>query len=276
MNCYHWIGRLPNKLGAVLLLAASYALQPLQADHYPGHAKLEWGLGMVALSAPDYLGTSRSQNRFLPFPYIKYRGDFLYIDEGIEGRLFQSPNLLLAISGNGSLPSPDDNPEREGMHELDATFELGPSLEYRAWYDGPHEIWLELPLRYGFRINGSLDSIGRTVNPRFSWRQNAQQKFDWKLEFTAGVLYADDRFHGYFYNVDADEITANRPAFAADGGRSGLRFDFTYSRRFGQAWLGGFFRYDNLDSSEIESSPLVNELDNLTAGISLAWIFSEH
>ena len=265
-----------RNLGLAVLLVTGCGLLPVHADHYPGHSKLEWGLGMVALSAPDYLGSRYTQNQLLPFPYIKYRGDFLYIDEGIEGRLFQSPNLLLAISGNGSLPSPDDNPEREGMADLDPTFELGPSLEYRAWSDGPQESWLELPLRYGFRVNGSVDSIGRTVNPRFSWRLNPQQKYDWKLKFTGGVLFADNRFHGYFYNVNADEVTATRPFYEADDGRSGLRLDFTYSRRFGPTWLGGFVRYDNLDGSEIESSPLVSEADNLTAGLALSWILSEH
>jgi outer membrane scaffolding protein for murein synthesis (MipA/OmpV family) len=260
----------------MLWLLCPVLLANASADTPLGHAKLEWGIGLVSLGSPDYLGSAERQNQLLPFPYIKYRGDFLYIDEGIEGRLFKSPDLLLGISGNGSLPSPDDNPVRDGMPELDATFELGPSLEYRWWHDTSSEIWLEFPLRFAFRINSELDSIGRTINPRLSWRKPSRGKYDWKLEFSNGLVFADDKFHGYFYNVTQDIVTDDRPFFDADSGYSGFRSNFTYSRRFGKAWLGGFLRYDDLQQSEIEGSPLVQEQANLTAGIAIAWIFSEN
>jgi outer membrane scaffolding protein for murein synthesis (MipA/OmpV family) len=238
-------------------------------------AKLEWGLGAVGLGIADYIGSSERQNRVLPLPYIKYRGDFLYIDEGIEGRLFKSPNLLLGISGNGSLPTSDDNLKRAGMEPLDATFELGPSLEYRLWHDPVSEVWLELPLRFAFRINSGFDSIGSTINPRLSWRKPSRGKFDWKLSIDAGLVFADRDFHGYFYNVATNEVTSGRPLFSADSGYSGFRSTFAYSRRFGRVWLGGFMRYDNLYQGEIESSPLVEERDSLSAGLGLAWVIAE-
>jgi len=33
------------------------------------------------------------------------------------------------------------------------------------------------------------------------------------------------------------------PAYDGDGGFSGYRSEFTYSRRIGQYWLGGFVRW---------------------------------
>ena len=245
------------------------------ADHYPGHAKLEWGIGAVMLSTPDYIGSSRSQNLFAPFPYLKYRGKHLRIDDGIEARLFNTPDLLLSISGNGSLPSPDDNPAREGMDKLDASIEFGPSLEYRLTHDESTSVWLEVPLRFAFSIGDNTGYMGQIFNPKIAWRKSALNKFDWKLRVAVGPIFGDEDFNGYYYNVAEHEITSQRPAFKAVQGYNGFRTDFTYSRRIGKFWLGGFIRNDNLSNSVIEDSPLVTESSNWTAGISLALVFSD-
>lgn len=248
---------------------------PALADHVPGHAKLEWGIGIAALTLPDYRGSTREQNRVLPLPYLKYRGYRLRVDDGIEGRFFQTPDLLLSLSGNGSLPSSDDNPERAGMVKLDATVEIGPSLEYRVHHDETSSLWLELPLRIALNVEDSFDSIGSVFHPRLAWRRPALNKFAWKLRVAGGPLYADKSYHGYYYNVRTDEVTADRPAFSAGDGFSGYRFDFTYSRRISKYWFGGFVRYDNLSDSEIEHSPLVTTTSNWTAGLGFAWVLSE-
>ncbi len=271
MTYCRWIQR-ANNYWLPLLLLSTVA----HADHYPGHATLEWGIGMATIHTPDYRGSSETYNESLPLPYIKYRGERLRVDEGIEGRLFKTPDLLLAISGNGSLPSPDDNPAREGMDELDASIELGPSLEYRLQHDATTELWLELPVRFAYSVNSDMQSIGHTINPRLAWRKPARDKYAWKLSFTTGLLYADDDYHNYFYQVSSNEVTAERPQFTAEAGYSGLRMDFTYSKRIERWWLGGFIRYDDLSDSEIESSPLVTDSSNWVAGFGLAWIISEH
>ena len=41
-----------------------------------GLAKLEWGVGLVALTTPDYIGSPLTQNLVVPFPYLKYRGKY--------------------------------------------------------------------------------------------------------------------------------------------------------------------------------------------------------
>jgi outer membrane scaffolding protein for murein synthesis (MipA/OmpV family) len=263
-----------NRLAASLLLLTS--VTPLAfADHVPGHSRLEWGVGLAQLWLPDYRGSSHQQSRLLPFPYLKYRGERLQIDDGIEGRLFKTPDILLSISGNGSLPTSDDNPERVGMDDLDATVELGPSLEIRLRHDNSSSLWLEMPLRFAYTLGSSIAPIGRIFQPRIAWKRPASRKYNWKLRAVGGPMFADDEFHGYFYNVAAHEVTPQRSEYTADSGYSGFRFDFSYSRRIDKWWLGGFFRYDNLDGSEIESSPLVSENESFSAGISLGYIISE-
>ncbi len=272
MKCCQWIGLITKPFLFFTLLLGSHSLL---ADHSPDHSTFEWGIGLVALDMPDYRGSAHSQNQILPFPYIKYRSDRLRIDDGIEGRLFETPDLLLSISGNGALTSSDDNPEREGMNTLDATVEIGPSLEYRLLQNEFTSLWFELPLRLGISVGSDISHIGNVTHPRVAWRKPALNKNDWKLRIATGPLYADESYHGYFYNVKPTEANVLRPEYTAKSGYSGVRTDFTFSKRIKNFWLGGFVRFDSLDGSIIDDSPLVTETESWMAGISIAWVIGE-
>ena len=262
-----------NKFFAGCLLCLSL---PVLADHIPEHpAKLEWGPALALISTPDYIGSKNRVNYLVPFPYIKYRGDILRIDDGVEARLFKQPDLVLSVSGNGSLPSPEQSEERAGMDKLDASVEFGPSLEYRLLDNAASSLWLELPLRLAVTVSKNVAAFGKVFTPRLAWRHPAVGKYDWKLRLAAGPIYADKDFLDHYYAVSTSEATLARPAYSAEAGYNGFRLDFTYSRRIGKYWLGGFIRHDSLAGSVIEDSPLVSQSQNLTAGISLAWVISE-
>jgi len=263
---------LPTCLLGLGLLCLS---MPARADHVPGHAKLEWGPAIGLITTPDYIGSRSSQNLLVPFPYIKYRGKILRIDDGVEARFFDKPDWILSISGNGSLPGPKKNDERIGMDKLDPSVEFGPSLEYRLIHNDDNSLWLELPLRLAVTVAKNVSYFGKVFHPRLAWRKPAAAKYDWKLRLSAGPLYADKKFLDHFYAVAADEVTPTRSEYSASAGYAGFRSDFTFSRRFGKYWLGGFIRHDSLIGSIIEDSPLVSQKQSLTAGISIAWVISE-
>ena len=237
--------------------------------------RLELGAGLFALNAPDYRGSSESANYLLPVPYLKYRGERVRVDEGADGIIFESPDLLFTLSGNLSVPVDSDTPEREGMDELDALVEIGPSLNWRFWRGERSAWWLDLPLRVAYTLGGNFDQVGYVFQPRLSWRLPARHLGEWKLRFNLGPLYASNAYHNYYYAVGPEDVTPTRPAFEADGGFSGYRTEFTYSRRIGSYWLGGFLRYDSLRNSEIVDSPLVSETESWMGGIALAWVFYE-
>ncbi len=237
--------------------------------------RLELGAGLFALEAPDYRGSSETDTYLLPVPYIKYRGPRLRVDEGAQGVIFESPDLLLTLSGNLSLPADDDKPEREGMDELEALVEIGPAVNYRFYRLDGSAWWIDLPLRFAYTLDSDFDSVGAVFQPRLSWRKPARRLGQWKLRFNIGPLYSSDDHHAYFYSVSPEEATPTRPAYDADGGFSGFRTEFTYSKRFGRYWLGGFLRYDDLDNSKIDDSPLVTDTDSWFGGIALAWVFHE-
>ena len=237
--------------------------------------RLELGIGLFALNSPDYRGSAESSNYLLPAPYIKYRGDRLRVDEGADGVIFESPDLLFTLSGNLSPPADEETPEREGMEELAALVEIGPSLNWRFLHLERSAWWLDLPLRFAYTLDGEFEHVGYVFQPRLSWRRPATRLGEWKLRFNLGPLYASDKNHDYFYSVSAADATATRPEFSTDGGFSGYRTEFTYSRRIGGYWLGGFLRYDSLRGSKIEDSPLVSETATWMGGIALAWVFHQ-
>ena len=63
----------------------------------------------------------------------------------------------------------------------------------------------------------------------------------------------------YFYSVAPEFATATRPAYEAPGGYAGWRAIAAFSRRFGNAWLGAFVRYDDLHGAVFAPSPLVRQ-----------------
>lgn len=237
--------------------------------------KFELGVSVVSLHIPDYRGSSHSRSLFLPAPYVRYRSDTLKVDNSVQGIFIDSDRWLLTISGGATLPVDDDNPERQGMERLKATLEIGPSLDYKIFQGDRNEFWLELPVRFAFTLENSPRNLGPAFEPRLVWLHPAHQKFDWKLRFASGPLYASNKKHDYFYSVGPADATASRPAYNARGGFSGVRSDFTYGRRFGDFWIGGFIRYDSLKNSAVEDSPLVTETSTWLAGVVFSWVFRE-
>jgi len=90
----------------------------------------------------------------------------------------------------------------------------------------------------------------------------------------AGPVFADRKYHDYFYGVDAAYATATRPAYQARGGYAGWRALAATSRRFGITWVGAFLRYDSLSGAVFDDSPLMRSKHAVTAGIGISWVFA--
>ncbi len=159
---------------------------------------------------------------------------------------------------------------------LDATLEIGPSLDYRISRANSGEWWLEMPLRLAFALNSNLEHVGQIFQPRIVWRKPARKLYEWKLRAAIGPIYATDEFHDYYYSVTSDQALPDRPAYDADSGFSGIRGTFSYSLRYGQLWLGGFVRYDSLSHAVVEDSPLISESSAWMAGVALGWVFIDN
>lgn len=236
---------------------------------------LEVGAGVLALSVPHYRGSKRSSTHLFPIPYLKYRSEHVRVDDGAKGIFYESDDLSISLSTNLAFVGEDDTPDREGMDDLDSIIEIGPSLNYRFHELKHGELWLDLPFRFAYTLNSSFDHVGEIFQPRISWRKPERHLGDWKLRASIGPILASTKYHDYYYSVDSADATPSRPAYDASGGYSGFRGDFSYSKRFGSFWFGGFIRYDDLHNSQIEDSPLVKTTDSWMGGVALAWVFYE-
>lgn len=241
----------------------------------------ELGFGFLTLTSPDYRGSDESRGYLLPFPYIVYRGDIIKISRsGIYSRLFETDRVNLDLSADGSVPADSSkNSARQGMPDLDATFEIGPALEVCLWRscNGDRKLQFRLPVRAVFSTDfGSIVSRGGSAHPNLNFDiKNIGPGGGWNFGVAAGPLYATEHFHDYYYEVAPRYATGTRPAYDARGGYSGSRLTLALSKRFARIWVGAFARYDTLAGAKFENSPLVRSDHAFMAGLSVAWIFAE-
>lgn len=261
---------------AVLALACSAVLPSAHAEEKP---LWEAGVGVGALSFPDYRGSSRQRTHVIAVPYFVYRGDFFKADrDGIRGVFLDTERVELNLSLAASLPVDSaGNDARRGMPDLRPTVEFGPSLEFNLWRAADHNarIDLRLPLRVGYAVKGPVRPVGVTFSPFINLDVDPFGNSGWNLGMMAGPIYANTRQHRYFYDVEPQYALPDRPAYKASGGYSGAQFIAALSKRFDGYWIGSFVRYDTLRGAAFADSPLVERDRAWAAGVAIAWVLGE-
>jgi outer membrane protein len=240
----------------------------------------ELGIGMSALTFPDYRGSDESSLFVIPFPYVVYRGTFLKADkDGIRGAFFDSDRVELNGSVGASVPvSSSNNRARQGMPDLQPTVEFGPSLDLNLWrtQDRRYKLDLRLPVRAAVTVLGGMDYAGWEFSPRLALDVNdVAGHAGWNLGLLAGPMYGSERSHEYFYSVAPRYATADRPAYDAKAGYAGSQFLISLSKRYPKYWLGAFARWDSLNGAVFADSPLVRSENYFAAGVGFAWILRE-
>src|SRR5450631_3991740 len=181
---------------------------------------LEFGLGIGAIAFEDYRGSGTTHAYPLPIPYFVYHGKFLKADrEGVRGTLFNQDWVELNLSGNATTPVRNDN-ARHGMPDLKSTLEIGPSLDFHLLHstDSRIKLDLRLPLRSAITVEASPGFIGWTFTPRLALDVADPAGFSgWHAGLLIGPLFADHRYHEYFYSVAPPYATASRPVYRATG-----------------------------------------------------------
>jgi MipA family protein len=272
--------------GAFVGAASAQPVEPgpdVDAGLNPGTKRPLWelGLGVAGLRLPDYPGSDQSRGYLLPFPYIVYRGTWLKADrDGARALLFNSERVKVDVSVAASTPTRSDRSDaRAGMPNLSGTFEVGPNLNFtlagstRSSSNGRWKLDLRLPVRAAVTLERSPRFVGTTFSPNLNLDVGGIAG-GWNLGVLAGPVFADRKFHSYFYGVDSAYATAGRPAYQARGGYAGWRAVTATSRRFGNTWVGAFARYDNLGGAAFDDSPLVRRKSAVTFGFGVSWILA--
>jgi outer membrane scaffolding protein for murein synthesis (MipA/OmpV family) len=259
---------------AVALVSLQYS-SCLRADPKP---LWEFGLGAGALVFMDYRGADTSHVYVLPVPYFVYRGKYLRADRnGLRERLFDQSWIELNLSANATTPA-RRSAARQGMPELRATVEIGPSLDLHLWRSASGRVKFDvrLPIRAAFTVESHPRSIGWFLAPHASVDiADVAGLQGWNFGALAGPLFADQRYHNYFYTVAPQYATAQRPAYRASGGYSGTQVLASLTKRYPAYWVGAYVRHDSLAGAVFESSPLVKSHDYWSGGIAFAWMIHQ-
>ena len=265
--------RLAQLLAAAALAAAGHA--PCAAARE--EPLYEFGLGVGAIAFEDYRGSGTAHAYPLPLPYILYNGKFLKANrDGIRGTLFNQDRFELNLSFDATTPVRNDR-ERSGMPDLKSTVELGPSLDLHLMRSADARVKLDirLPVRSALTVEASPTIIGWTFTPRLALDVRSPLGYEgWNLGILTGPLFADRRYHAYFYSVAPQFATDTRPIYRAQGGYAGTQFITALSKRFPKFWIGAYARCDSLAGAVFTDSPLVQRQSYWSGGIGISWIIS--
>jgi MipA family protein len=238
----------------------------------------EVGAGVGAIDFPQYRGSSERRVWVLPVPYFTYNGPFLKVTrQSARGLLFRTERVEMDVSLGGSVPS-SSTAARAGMPGLDATFEIGPQLQYHLYYDAKKEtnVDLRLPVRPAIATDfAHFRHIGWVFEPVLNLDLKDLRRSGWNLGLSTGPVYADRGYNSYFYSVAPQYATASRAAYAAPGGYSGYQFTFALSKRFPGYWTGGFVKWDDLGRAVFADSPLVTARHSFTFGWAITWMIGK-
>lgn len=268
----HFSRALPLLVGVTCCFA-----QVAQAQELP---LWEAGVGVLAVQLPAYRGAVESSTNVLPIPYIIYRGEHLKADrDGVRGVLFDTDKYEINVSFAASPPvRSNDVKVRNGMPDLSASLEVGPSLDIKLWHSATKDSRLRLfvPVRAAVTLESDPRFIGWQIAPRLNLDIDSPLGFSgWTLGSVGGPIFGSQEQHAYFYGVAPQFSSATRPAYEARAGFAGIQIVSALWKRFPGFWAGGFVRYDNVSGAVFENSPLVTQKSGFSGGFAISWVLGK-
>jgi MipA family protein len=265
------------KLQCVIAACGTLLAAHAHAGEFP---QWELGVGATAIRFSDYRGSDEFKNYLFPLPYFVYRGENVKVDrESIRGRFFRSDRVELDVSANGTVPvKSEDNAARRGMPDLDATLEIGPSLNITLYRNQDRSNQLKLKLATHAVIASDFkkfDYVGWIANPYLNWDVKNIGGSGWRTGLLVGPYYTSRQYNQFLYGVAPAFATTTRRAYTARGGYGGSSVIFGVSKRHQNWWVGAFAKYDTLSGAAFEDSPLVRKKSYGTVGIAASWVFAK-
>lgn len=261
---------------AILSFAsATYADESLAKEQLTPPKTWEFGLGVGAVTGPDYRGSDETRSYIAPIPYVVYRGKFIQSDrDGVRGQFKHTDNyeFTLSLSANVT-PESHKNTLRTTLDlpDLGSTLELGPALNINLTGPNLREGWLlSIPVRGVFAIGGDdAGHIGYVFQPQLMYRQRWQ---DFSFTYRSSLSYASGDYHDYYYSVPAANANQGFLAYKAKAGYSGWANQIAIGRQFCDWNAGLFIRHDHLGKTEFLDSPLIQTRSAVRGGLAIIWV----
>lgn len=199
-----------------------------------------WELGVfgAVFSTPQYPASNSNDTNFLATPYFVYRGEVLRVGDGSAVRAVAvdkdwiEVDLSIEASFNSNA---DDDSARAGMTDLDYVFEFGPQVKLKLAKfefegDTSGNLILRLQARSAFSTDfSSIQHRGFVFHPELTYQMSRIWQQEDRLTLNISPLWATEKLHDYFYQVDTEFETETRAAYDAGGGYLGANLSFGYS-----------------------------------------------
>ncbi len=275
-------------LPLILLLIVLCLISPTHAQVTQSVTKgsrplWEGGVALVSARVPAYPGANQYNHFTIPFPSFFYRGNFVRADEegGMRGRFFKNQTFEINLSVGGSLPAnSSDNPARRGMPDLNTMAEVGPGLLATLWQQrgtSSFKLGLNIPLRTALAVDfWNIKERGLVFNPLLYF---ITENFLANKIFTfTGIssVVASQKFHRYFYQVEPQYVTADRPQYSAHSGYLSTTVSQGFSTQLYKnvmTFLG--VSYSHYKGAANFDSPLMKQDYNFNMAVGLVWWFYE-
>lgn len=235
-----------------------------------------WELGVAGFTAstPAYPGSENRSARALAVPFVIYRGEVFRADQsGIGMRLFSSYRVKLDVGLAGSLPaSSEDVPARAGMPDLGTLLEFGPRVKVQLTRPTPNSgLRLDIPLRAVIEARDGFRTQGVTFEPRLVYELDGPGGA-WGMDANIGVVLGNRKLNRYFYEVQPQFATRERPAYEADSGLMIVRAGLSGSRAINpDLRVFAFVRYESYANAANRDSPLMKRDSGASIGGGFAW-----
>lgn len=263
----------------MLFCCSSYLFFSDFANAAPQEYSIDLGAGLSALQIPHYPGSAQNDYLFVPFPFLRVRSPNLEIERNeLTGTFFKGERVKIGLTLGGSLPvNSAKDKAREGMPDVNIGLEAGPSLSVLLWKpNAEHRLTFDIPVRQAvFFSKEKIDPHGQFALPHLHYLYEVEtDKYrSHSIEVELGAEYATQKYSSYFYDVEPEFATAERPAYEAHGGLSAYRFTVGFSALEKHWYFGAFAKYLDLHDSVIDNSPLVKRDTCLYAGVAVAYLF---
>lgn len=234
---------------------------------------------MLNFWSHHYRGSDQGKMYIWPFPYFKYEGEVIEAETAyVRGTFYKGEKLTLKLSFNVGLSvESKGNKAREGMPELNYTFEAGPMMIYNLWenLDQTYKLTFEMPIRQVHSVDlFSIEPVGFFSIPYLNFvRKPSESFYNWGFELSIGVMYGSRKYHDYFYTVQPQYQRLDRKAYAAKGGYSGTQLALILSKQWEHFLMIPFVRYDILKGVVFRDSPLFKKEYYMALGLASFYTF---
>ncbi|MFA3791024.1 MipA/OmpV family protein [Aliiglaciecola sp. SL4] len=245
--------------------------------------KPRWEAGIVGagFSTPEYPGAADNHHNGFVLPFFIYRGDVIRVGDNsvIRAVAVEKSWIEVDLSLDAAF-SADSNEDsvRAGMPDLDFVFEVGPQVRLKLFESGNKAIGIQ-QIQFKLQSRGvfstdfsSITHRGYVLNPELTYQYVGAFQPEDRFRFSVSPVWATEKLHDYFYQVDTQFATQLRPEYDAKAGYLGLTLSTGYMVNVTptvRMFMTASYRFQN--NAANSDSPLLVENNNYAFGAGIVW-----